>query len=72
MPVKTHSPSPANPPAPVKSDGRKPWRKKSPVDVILDQAQKLRAEIAETETELNGKKAQLKKFEEACKLFEQG
>jgi septal ring factor EnvC (AmiA/AmiB activator) len=72
MPVKAQAPIPANPPALAKSGGRKPWKKKSPVDVIRDQAEKLRAEIADTETELHGKKAQLKKFEEACKLFEQG
>lgn len=49
---------------------RKPWKKKSPVDVVLDQANKLKTEIAEMEEELKTKKRQLQKFEEARKLFE--
>ena len=49
---------------------RKPWKKKSPVEVVLEQADKLKAEIAETEEELKTKRKQLQKFEEARKLFE--
>ena len=49
---------------------RKPWKKKSPVEVVLEQADKLKAEIAETEEELKAKRRQLQKFEEAKKLFE--
>ena len=57
--------------APAKQpDARKPWKKKTPVDVIFEQAERLRAEIAEEEEELNAKKRQLQKFEEAKKLFE--
>lgn len=52
------------------SAGRKPWKKKSPVDVVLEQEDKLRKEIAEAETELSAKKLQLQKFEQARKLFE--
>jgi hypothetical protein len=51
-------------------DARKPWKKKTPVDVIFEQAERLRSEIAEEEEELNAKKRQLQKFEEAKKLFE--
>ena len=50
--------------------GRKPWKKKSPVEVVLEQADKLRAEIAEAEEELKAKRKQLDKFEQAKKLFE--
>ena len=57
-------------PAPPKPEGRKPWKKKSPVEVVLEQAEKLRAEIAETEEELKAKRKQLQKFEEARKIFE--
>lgn len=64
---------PKTPQAPVhsgtKSD-RKPWKKKSPVEVVLEQADKLKAEIAEMEEDLKAKKRQLQKFEEARKLFE--
>ena len=57
-------------PAPAKPEGRKPWKKKTPVEVVLEQAEKLKAEIAETEEELKTKRKQLQKFEEARKLFE--
>ncbi len=53
-----------------KPEGRKPWKKKTPVEVVLEQADKLKAEIAEAEEELKAKKRQLVKFEEARKLFE--
>jgi hypothetical protein len=67
MPV----PKPTDPkPAPAKSDGRKPWKKKSPVEVVLEQADKLKSEIAEMEEEIKAKRKQLEKFEQAKKLFE--
>lgn len=62
--------APENKPAPTKTEGRKPWKKKTPVEVVLEQADKLKAEIAEAEEELKAKKRQLQKFEEARKLFE--
>ena len=34
---------------PAKDTERKPWKKKSPVEVVLDQEKKLRQEIAEIE-----------------------
>ena len=68
MPVpKTPDPKPA--PA-QKPEGRKPWKKKTPVEVVLEQADKLKAEIAELEEELKAKRRQLEKFEQARKLFE--
>ena len=66
MPV----PKPDPKAAPPKFEGRKPWKKKSPVVVVLEQADKLKAEIAETEEELKAKRKQLQKFEEARKIFE--
>ena len=66
MPV----PKPPEPKAHPAKPERKPWKKKSPVEVVLEQADKLRAEIAETEEELKAKKKQLHKFEEARKIFE--
>jgi hypothetical protein len=57
-------------PAPPKPEGRKPWKKKSPIEVVLEQADKLKAEIAEAEDELKAKRKQLQKFEEARKIFE--
>ena len=55
---------------PVGASGRKPWKKKSPIEVFLDQEEKLRKEIAEAEKEIGQKRQQLKKFEEARKIFE--
>lgn len=54
----------------MKNEGRKPWKKKTPVEVFLEQADKLKAEIAEMEEEIKAKRRQLQKFEEAKKLFE--
>jgi len=70
MPVPKLPETKSQHPAPAKSEGRKPWKKKSPVEVILDQAEKLKREIAETEIDLQQKRKQLQKFEEARKLFE--
>lgn len=72
MPVpKQHDPKASPPPLTnAKPDARKPWKKKSPVDVVLEQADKLKAEIAEMEEEVKTKRKQLVKFEEARKLFE--
>jgi hypothetical protein len=72
MPVPKQTDSkapPALPPQAAKPD-RKPWKKKTPVDVVLEQADKLKAEIAEMEEEIKAKRKQLLKFEEAKKLFE--
>ena len=55
---------------PAAKPERKPWKKKSPVEVVLEQADKLKAEIAEMEEEIKTKRKQLVKFEEARKLFE--
>ncbi len=65
--VKPSEPKPSSQP---KAEARKPWKKKTPVEVVLEQADKLKAEIAEAEEELKAKRRQLQKFEEAKKLFE--
>lgn len=66
MPIqKSNDPKP-----PAGKPERKPWKKKSPIDVVLEQGEKLKAEIAEIEKDLAAKRRQLQKFEEARKLFE--
>ncbi len=60
------------PPQPAPKTERKAWRKKSPVEVVLEQAEKLKAEIAEAEEELKAKRKKLQKFEEAVKIFAEG
>ena len=59
-----------SPPITSSSSDRKPWKKKTPVEVFLDQAEKLKKEITEAEADLATKRRQLQKFEEAKKLFE--
>jgi hypothetical protein len=49
---------------------RKPWKKKTPVEVVLGEADRLRQQILDREEELKGMKRQLQKFEEARKIFE--
>jgi hypothetical protein len=71
MPVpKQSEPKAVRPPTTGGKPDRRPWKKKSPVEVVLEQAEKLKAEIAETEEELKTKRKQLQKFEEARKIFE--
>ena len=40
------------------------------MEVVLEQAEKLKTEIAEGEEDLKAKRRQLEKFEQAKKLFE--
>lgn len=49
---------------------RKAWKKKTPFEIVLEQGEKLKAEIAEIEKDLAAKRRQLQKFDEARKLFE--
>ena len=49
---------------------RKPWKKRTPVEVVLDQIERVREDVAEREEELNRAKRQLEKLEEARKLLE--
>lgn len=53
----------------AKSD-RKPWKKKTPVEIVMEQTEKIREQIAEKEEELKELRKQLQKFEEARKIFE--
>jgi hypothetical protein len=49
---------------------RKPWKKKTPVEVVLDQISRLRDDVLEKEEELKQAKRQLQKLEEAKKVLE--
>ena len=71
MPIqKPTDPKAAPPQVPGGKLERKAWKKKTPVEVVLEQADKLKAEIAEAEEEIKAKRKQLQKFEEARKIFE--
>jgi len=49
---------------------RKPWKKKTPVEVVLDQINRLRDDVAKREEELKVARRQLQKLEEARKVLE--
>jgi predicted patatin/cPLA2 family phospholipase len=49
---------------------RKPWKKKTPVDVMLDQIDRLREDVQKKEEELKQAKRQMQKLEEARKILE--
>lgn len=49
---------------------RKPWKKKTPVEVVLDQINRLRDDVLKKEEELKQAKRQLQKLEEARKVLE--
>jgi polyhydroxyalkanoate synthesis regulator phasin len=49
---------------------RKPWKKKTPIEIMLDQIEKIRESVNEKEEELKQAKRQLQKLEEARKVLE--
>jgi hypothetical protein len=49
---------------------RKPWKKKTPADVVLDQINKVRDDVAAKEEDLKYARRQLQKLEEARKVLE--
>ena len=49
---------------------RKPWKKKTPVEVVLDQINRVRDDVSAKEEELKQVKRQLQKLEEARKVLE--
>ena len=60
----------ATPAVPTRTSERKPWKKKSPVEVVLDQIEKVRDQVTAQEETLKQAKRQLQKLEEAKKLLE--
>ncbi len=66
----TPTPRPPVTAAQSRITARKPWKKKTPVDVVLDQIDRLREDVADKEEELKLAKRQLQKLEEARKVLE--
>jgi len=56
--------------APAEPSGRKPWKKKTPVEVVLAQIEKVREDVDEQEEKLKVSRRELQKLEEAKKLLE--
>jgi hypothetical protein len=50
--------------------GRKPWKKKTPVETVLAQIDRLRDDLTEREEELKRTRRQLQKLEEVRKVLE--
>jgi len=65
------SAEPATPKAATQGQAdRKPWKKKTPVEVVLDQINRVRDDVTKKEEELKLARRQLQKLEEARKLLE--
>ena len=54
----------------AQASGRKPWKKRTPVEVVLDQIDRVRKDVTQKEEELKLAKRQLDKLEQAKKLLE--
>lgn len=67
---KQAAPGPTLPGTAATSTGRKAWKKRTPVEVVVDQINKLRDEVTADEEALKDKRRQLQKMEEARKIFE--
>jgi len=57
-------------PVPPSSGGRKPWVKKTPVEVVLDQIKKQEEKVGEMRTELQREEKELAKLQQARKVLE--
>jgi hypothetical protein len=52
------------------TSGRKPWKKRTPIEVVLDQIERVRDGVTKREEELKAARRELQKLEEAKKLLE--
>jgi hypothetical protein len=52
------------------SGQRKPWKKKTPVEVVMDQITRLREDVTRREEELKQATRQMQKLDEVLKLLE--
>jgi hypothetical protein len=57
-------------PAPEQSTGRKPWIKKTPVEIVLEQIGKQEEKVAEMREELAHEERELAKLTQARKVLE--
>jgi hypothetical protein len=61
----------ATPTAPAPARERKPWKKRTPAEVVLAQIERVRDDVERKEEEFNEAKRQLDKLEAARKLLEE-
>ncbi len=62
--------SPKPTPVPESSTGRKPWVKKTPVEIVLEQIGKQEEKVAEMREELAHEERELAKLQQARKVLE--
>lgn len=55
---------------PTDKGERKPWKKRTPVEVVLDQINRVKEDVAKREEELKQARRQLQKLEEVKKVLE--
>ena len=60
---------PQGPGTTPQSLARKPWVKKSPVDVVLEQCERQRKKVSDLKTSLTIEERELQKLEEATKIL---
>lgn len=58
------------PDKPTDKGERKPWKKRTPVEVVLDQINRIEEDVAKREEELKQARRQLQKLEEVKKVLE--
>lgn len=68
---KPPAPAQSTQPAPAAAtSGRKPWVRRSPVEVFLDQIRKQEERVAELQEQLNREKRGLEKLQKAKEILE--
>jgi hypothetical protein len=69
-PKKATEAAPARPAATAVTSGRKPWIKRSPIDVVLEQITKQEEKVNDMRTELAREERLLAKMQKAKTAFE--
>lgn len=69
---KQDAPLPGKPPTPTasKRESRKPWVKKTPVEVVLDQIAKQEEIVTDMREQLKREERELQKLQQAKKVLE--
>ena len=70
MAQKQPEPASGRPTTSTATPGRKPWVKKTPVEVVLEQINKQENKVTQMEKELTREKRELQKLLEARKVLE--
>jgi len=60
----------SQPPTPTPKEARKPWVKKTPVEVVLEQIAKQEEKVSDMREELKQEERELQKLQQARKVLE--